>query len=197
MATRLTRSPRLRRFDDASVKALNVDATRYAVPDPEMRRLYVQITPNGSKSFAVVTRDAFKRQHWITLAPCEHIGIDEARTRARDVIVRVKAGKPAFEPPPVAPESFKAIAQQWVKRHVEEKKLRSRDKVVWLIEKYIFPSWGERVFTDLKRRDVAALLDHVADNHGKRQADLVLAAVSGICNWFQSRNDDYVSPVVR
>jgi hypothetical protein len=44
---------------------------------------------------------------------------------------------------------------------------------------------------------VIALLDGIADDHGARTADLVLAIIRSMCNWYQSRNDDYTSPVVR
>jgi hypothetical protein len=41
------------------------------------------------------------------------------------------------------------------------------------------------------------LLDVIEDKHGARQADVVLAIVRGICNWYATRHDDYVTPVVR
>jgi integrase len=44
---------------------------------------------------------------------------------------------------------------------------------------------------------VSALLDKIEDKHGARQADMVLAIVRKITHWYQARNDDYVSPVVR
>ena len=41
------------------------------------------------------------------------------------------------------------------------------------------------------------LLDVIEDKNGPVQADQVLAHISSICSWYQSRNDDYVSPIVR
>jgi integrase len=44
---------------------------------------------------------------------------------------------------------------------------------------------------------VTALLDKVEDDHGARQADMVLAVVRKMMNWHASRHDDYVSPIAR
>ena len=51
---------------------------------------------------------------------------------------------------------------------------------------------------DIKRRDVSLLLDHIEDNHGAQQANQVLRAViSPMASWYQTRDDTYVSPVVK
>ena len=44
---------------------------------------------------------------------------------------------------------------------------------------------------------MATLLDRIVDDHGPRQADVCLAIIRKMMNWYASRNDDYVSPVVR
>jgi len=40
-------------------------------------------------------------------------------------------------------------------------------------------------------------LDEVEDDHGARQADYVLAIVRGVMNFYASRADDYVAPIVQ
>ena len=52
-------------------------------------------------------------------------------------------------------------------------------------------------FLAIRRSDVATLLDHVQDSHGARQADYVLNVVRSIMNWYATRHDDYVPPIVR
>ena len=54
--------------------------------------------------------------------------IEPARDKAREAIRRIKEGLPAFEPPPVQPDSFAAVAENWLKRHVEAKGLRTGDE---------------------------------------------------------------------
>jgi integrase len=182
---------------DKGVAALKPRADRYAFPDPELRGHYVRVQPSGAKSFVTVARDPFGKQVWTNIGAADVLDIDDARQQAREAIKRIKAGLPAFEPPPVKPDSFKAVAENWLARHVAAKKLRSEHHIRRSLEKYIYPHWAERDFISIKRSDVAALLDHLQDEHGSRLADLCLAYVRGVANWFASRDDDYVSPFVR
>jgi integrase len=197
MAQKRKRSPRRREFTDESVKALKPERERYTYPDPECLGHYIRVQPSGAKSFAAVARSPFGKQVWTTIESTSRIPIEESRERARTIIKRVKAGQPAIEPPKPAPQTFKEVAQSWIKRHVEAKGLRSRDENVRQLNKYLYPIWGERRFTDIKRSDVALLLDHIEDNNGKRQADLILSIISGIAHWYIARDDDYVVPVTR
>ena len=93
--------------------------------------------------------------------------------------------------------SFKEVADNWFKRHVETNGLRSRYEIDRLLKKYIFPKWKDRPFLEIRRRDVNDLLDHVADNHGRSQADAVLGTVRHIMGWHQSRDENYTSPIVK
>jgi integrase len=80
---------------------------------------------------------------------------------------------------------------------VRAKGLRSEGEVTRLLKAHVFPVWKERSFLSIRRSDVAALLDHVEDEHSAKQADAVLAVVRGIMNWFATRHDDYMPPLVR
>ena len=123
--------------------------------------------------------------------------IDDAREQARTAIKRIKAGLPALEPPAVKPDLFKAVAENWLQRHVAAKQLRSEREIRRSLEMYVYPHWAERDFISIKRSDVAKLLDQIEDNNGSRMADVVLAYLRGMANWFSGRDDDYVSPFVR
>jgi integrase len=113
------------------------------------------------------------------------------------VLGRVRAGLPAFETPQVKPDSFSAVAANYLKRHVEANGLRSRGEIERRLAKYVLPSWADRDFMSIRRSDVAALLDHVQYHHGPAQADAVLASVRGLSNWYATRHDEYVSPFTR
>jgi integrase len=89
------------------------------------------------------------------------------------------------------------VAESFIKRHVEANKLRTRDAIVYHLEKYVYPEWQHKPFRELHRGDVTTLLDHIEDKNGARTADMCLAIVRKMMNWYQSRNDDYTSPVVR
>jgi len=182
---------------DKRVAALKSRASRYAFPDPELRGLYVRVQPSGAKSFVTVARDLYGKQVWTTIGAADVLGVDEARDLAREAIKRVRQGLPAIEPPPARPDSFKAVAENWLKRHVAAKRFRSEYEIRRVLERYVYPHWGNRDFISIKRSDISTLLDHVEDNHGAQQADKVLSVARGIANWFAGRDDDYVSPFVR
>ena len=183
-------------LSDAGVVALKPRAARYSFPDPELRGHYVRVTPGGAKSFVVVTRGPGGKQIWATIGGADLMTVAEAREKAREAIKRVQAGKPAFDTP-VKAETFADVSEQWLKRHVQAKGLRSEGEVTRLIKAHVYPAWRDRPFLDIRRSDVARLLDEVEDDHGARQADYVLAIVRGVMNFYASRADDYVAPIVQ
>ena len=184
-------------LSDKGVAALKPRAERFAFPDPELRGHFIRVQPGGSKSFVTVARDPNGRQIWHTIGNADALQIEAARDLARVAMRRIKEGKPALEAPPVQPDSFKSVAENWLQRHVAAKQLRSEREIRRVLEKYVYPQWGDRDFISIKRSDISVLLDRVEDHHGKRQADMVLAVVRGISHWFATRDDDYVSPFVR
>ena len=124
--------------------------------------------------------------------------IEQARERAREAIRRIRDGLPAFEAPRVKPASFRAVAEDWLARHVAKKKLRSRAEVERVLAKNVYPIWGAGVpFVDIRRNDVTKLLDYVEDKHGPSAADHVLAIVRGISSWYATRHDNYATPFVK
>jgi integrase len=92
--------------------------------------------------------------------------------------------------------NFKEVSETFVKRHVEANKLRTQADIKRVLNKYILPEWQHRPFREIKRGDVASLLDKIEDKHGARQADIVLAIIRKMMNWYATRNDDYQPPVV-
>ena len=192
-----TRRQRRKTLTNKMVATLPRRAKRYVLADPEQRGLYIRVMPKGANVYAAVTRDLYGKQVWATLGGADVLKIDEARDQARKVIRRIREGKPAFEPPAVVPESFRGVAEDWLKRHVIAKGLRSRFEIERLLKQSVYPLWGKRSFVDIRRSDIAKLLDHVQDHSGPSQADHVLAIIRGISNWYTARHDDYASPFVR
>jgi len=190
---------RRRRLTDDAVAKLKPKAKRYSVPDPELIGHYVRVMPSGVKSYVAVAREPHgkHKQVWTTIGTTDHVKIEDARTKAREIIARVKAGKRATEPPPPPADSFAAVSENWKRRHVEANKLRSRYEIERCLSKYVMPHWHNRPFVEIKRSDVAKLLDHIEDEHGARQANAVLTVIRSIANWFGTRSDDYVAPIAR
>ena len=163
----------------------------------EQRGLYLRVPAEGPIVFAAVARDPYGKQIWATLGTTADLKIDEARERAREAIRRIKDGLEAIEAPKPKPESVAEVAENWLSRHVEKNKHRTAAEMRRQVEKYILPYWRDRIFVEIRRGDVTALLDMIEDKHGPAMADAILTTLSSIAGWVQKRNDDYVPPFVR
>ena len=188
---------RRKSLTDLMVAKLTPGPKRRTLPDPELRGHYVRVTPAGAKSYVAVARDPHGKQVWATVGSTDHFTIADARDTAREAIRRVKCGLPAFLPAAARPDSFKAVVENYLVRHVKAKGLRSRAEIERILQHYVSPAWRDREFVGIRRNDVTKLLDTVQDAKGPRQADAVLAIVRGIMNWYAARSDDYISPITR
>ncbi|MGB6807854.1 MAG: integrase arm-type DNA-binding domain-containing protein [Pseudolabrys sp.] len=203
------RRQRRKTLTDRMVAALPKKRERYSVPDPELAGHYVRVMPSGVKSYCASVRDpsqpatskttgrTYHKTVWHTLGSTEVLKIDEARDLARKAIKAIRAGKSPVEPKKAKADSFRSVAENWIKRHVAESKLRTQPEIERCLSKYVFPHWAERDFIGIRRSDVATLLDYIEDHHGSRQADLVLGILRSIANWYATRHDDYLSPFLR
>jgi integrase len=197
MAGHLVPRQRRKTLTDRMVASLPKRPRRYVIADPEMRGLYVRVPPQGPNIFVAVTRDQYAKQIWHTLGNAGVLTVDEAREKARDAIKRIKAGLAPVAAPPVKPDAFKTVAETWLQRHVRKEGLRTQAEIERCLVKYVYPRWAAKQFTSIRRSDITALLDHIEDAHGSRQADLVLGIVRSIANWYATRHDDYLSPFTR
>jgi integrase len=193
------RQRRLRRrvLTDKMVAELPRRPQPYFQPDPELPKHGIRVRPTGPGAYTVITRDPFGKQRWTKVGSTAETPIAEARKIAREVIRRVEQGLPAFEPPKPKADGVAVVTAEWLKRHVDKNKLRSAAEYHRIVSKYIVPHWGERAFEEIRRSDIAKLLDHVEDNHGAHQADAVLSVLRMVGNCYRNRDDDYVSPFER
>jgi integrase len=141
--------------------------------------------------YVVVARDPRGKQIWHTVGSPNILTLDEARAAARASMKAIKDG--ADHQPP---QSFESVAADWIKRHVEQKGLRSKKEIVRHVER-MKQEWVGRDFAGIRRGDVAKLLDKVDDKNGTRQADYVLQVFRGMANWYARRHENYTSPIVR
>ena len=162
--------------------------------------LVLRISSKGRKTWAAqyYTKANGKDGKRITIATTKALGVypvlkvKEAREKARLFLADPTKALAQAES-----GSFKDVAESFIKRHVQAKKLRTQSEIERLLAKYIYPKWQHKPFRELRRGDVTALLDYIEDQHGKRQADMALAILRKMMNWYAARNDDYISPIVK
>jgi len=93
--------------------------------------------------------------------------------------------------------TFEHVANDWYKRQCEGKQYITAKNKRRYLDMHILPVLGAREFTSVKRLDIATMLDGIEDSSGPAAADEALSIVRAIGNWYATRNDDYVSPVVK
>jgi integrase len=197
--TEQVRQRRRRRpiLTDAQVAALPRRTAAYFHPDPELIKFGVRVHPNRAGTFTVITRDPFGKQRWVKIGSATEMTIEQAREIARSVIRRVEKGEPAFAAPKPKADSVTVIAGEWLKRHVYKNGLRTAHEQERIVNKYIVPRIGDRVFAEIRRSDVARLLDVIEDDHGPAMADAVLSTMRAVSVWHQTRDDDYEPPFTK
>jgi hypothetical protein len=91
--------------------------------------------------------------------------------------------------------TLKAICEEYLMR--EGGRLRTVSDRRTTLERLVYPVLGTRQIEEIKRSDINRLLDRIEDESGARTASLTLAYLRKILNWHQTRDDDFVSPIVR
>ena len=158
----------------------------YVQPDPQVPGHYVRVMPSGVKSYVTIARDPRGKQVWTTLGKTTELTLDRAREEARKALQRVRR---------TGPMCFEVVAEEWLKRHVDAKGLRSDYEYRRMLAKHVLPLWANREIETIRRQDVASLSGLVEDEHGTRTSDKVLSLVSTIFAFHEKRTDDYASPI--
>ena len=163
---------------------------RVTVFDEATTGLCLLVTPRGRKTFTLVARGPAQgskpgKQIWREVGSYPEMSVAAAREKAREGLPRIKAGLDPFPPEaePEKPETFNDVADSFIKRHVKkegqgEPALRSAGEIERQLDQFFRPKWGERLFAEIRRSDVAKALQAIADERGPVMADRSLATLS-------------------
>lgn len=161
--------------------------------------------PEGVKSYVFVYRwpagrDGKKQR--LTIGPADQWAVADARRQADAYASDVRQGR---DPRAViqarkakateARNTFDRIANQFLEQHASQN--RSYGETKRIVDKYVRPRWRTKAMPAIRRLDVVELLDAVAKDHGPVQADRVLAAIRKLFHWYEARDDQFRSPVVK
>lgn len=158
----------------------------------------VRVTPNGVRSF--ILRYSFKgRDRQYTIGQHPNWTLVEAVKEARTLRQRVDRGEDPLDvrqvAEAIAKDTVKAVCERYF--GLDGKDLRSRKEQEHTLERLVYPEFGSREITSIKRSEIVRLMDGIALNNGPVMADRTLAAVRKVFNWHASRCDEWVSPIVK
>jgi integrase len=140
----------------------------------------VRVFPTGKKTFYLVYRSssstatpAASRLVRTKLGRYPEVDLAAARDRVRST----RGAPTAVDGAPVV--LFKELATEYIERHCKKKKKSWKQDVYW-IDSELRPHWNDRPVGAIKRRDVAQLLNRIADppRNAPASSDHVRAIVS-------------------
>ncbi len=164
-------------------------------------KLGVRVYPSGTKKFFVMPPQG-KRRTRVTLGSWPTMTLEQAFDAARNAI---KAAKTIES----ADELFESVVERFLAKKAA-KKPRTYDETKRHFEFYILADWRGKPIRDIRRRDVNHLMDKIEEKRigapglkagegygGPVQADRVLTSLSRLFNWYMTRDDEFMSPVVK
>ena len=165
----------------------------------------VRVTAAGARTFVLRrrVRDGGHADRTLTIGQWPDWKVPAAVKRARELRKRLEQGEDPIAQERVAKavaiaeagDRFEAIAENYLAR--EGGKLRSAAWRKRQLDRLVYPTLGARAIGDIKRSDIARLLDTIEKQNGATMATATLAIVRKIFNWHATRSDDFRSPIVR
>jgi integrase len=163
----------------------------------------LRVTSGGSKAFVLNYR-LRGREYRYTIGQYPDWSALRAVREARDLRQRIDRGENPLDDraPPVPAAAAKTVAdviEDFLKRYVRApaRPLRSASEYEYALRRLVVPAIGKVAILDLRRSAVAEMLDTIADDHGPVQSDRTLAYFRKCLNWWATRDDDFVPPIVK
>ena len=162
--------------------------------------LVFRLTSNGIRTLTVRTRLRGRQVRFTYPHAARTENLEDARKWAHSILDRCQAGvDPRDEERGDAAgrrsrfPRFSNVAASFVERHCKKNKSWRDTQTIFRL--YVLPRWGERLITEIRRADVAKLLDEVEDKTSVYRTNRVLAAIRKLFNWATARGLLEHSPV--
>jgi integrase len=181
---------------DRTLKSLKPAARgkHYDLWDAVVPGLGVRVSDTGTKTFVLMKRYGdSKNPTRGRLGMYGAVSLDDARTKARNWQILLERGiDPRSEEKRQREaelrkreNSFAAVAEQFIKRHVA--KTRKAAIVERELRREFINRWGNRPITDITQHDVVAVIDEVVERNAPYQAHNLLGHVRTLFNWAIAR----------
>lgn len=182
-----------------AVDAAKAAQSRREIADDLMRGLYLIVQPSGAKSWAVRYR-VEGRPVKETIGPVSAFGLADARREADRRLKLVALGVDPRDAARQAQQAdaqrrsrtFAAVAAEFIELHAKRRN-RSWRYAESVLQRDAIPHWGERPIDEIRRRDVAKVIDAIAVKR-PYSARHLLANVRKLFNWAVEREIVEVNP---
>lgn len=155
----------------------------------------VKVTPAGKRAF-VLRYKADGRDRLMTIGEYgrNKWSLAAARKRAGELRREIDSGADILEERRErrAEYTVAKVVEQFCDRHMAG--LASEQAVRGALTRYVVPALGRKKITDVRRRDVIAVIESVAQKYG-RQAALLLGYIKLMFSWCEDREIIEANPV--
>jgi integrase len=167
-----------------------------AIADLDVNGFTARCLPSGTICYDLRYRTSTGERRRLSLGIHGTVTADQARSIAEKRLDDLaKDRDPALERQRQRTATVDAVLDNYVARVLGTK--RSGKEQARVFDKLVRPEIGTRSIYDLRRADVARLMDTIADGSGPVMADRTLAYLRAAFYWQQSRDDNFVSPIIR
>ena len=166
------------------------------IADLDINGFTARCLPSGTICYDLRYRTSTGERRRLSLGLHGTVTPDQARSIAEKRLDDLaKDRDPALERQRVRTTTVDAVLDNYVTRVLGSK--RSKSAQTSAFDRLVRPSIGTRSIYDLRRQDIAKLLDTIEDKSGLVQADRTLAYLRKAFHWQQQRDDNFVSPIIR
>ena len=173
---------------NTSVKNLKPQGKRFEVFDAQVPGFGIRMAPSGRKTWI-----AFGRQHGrrarATLGVYPQMSLAEARVAATEALKAMRDGEFSSEK---TSRLLEDVLLDWYDR--EQRQRKSFKQVENAIKLHVLPHLKGQEIQDVRKSDLVRIIDRVADNGARTQANRVRAFVMRLFNWACERDLIEFSP---
>ena len=94
-------------------------------------------------------------------------------------------------------DTFAVLAESFFTARRSHLRDRSADQYESIWRRLILPEVGTKTVVEVRRRDIARMMDRVGQDAGSSVADRIHEQLAIFFRWYAERDDDFTSPLVR
>lgn len=145
----------------------------------------VKVTPKGHRCYVVQYRNSYGVDRRMTLSDVRVLTIEQARTRAKEVLAKVTLGG---DPAKDKQDDRKCITindilDLYMANHIEKKGANTQRSYRAMYKNYVRPFMGTKLWKDITQDDCQKLLDHVTETSGEGNGNNAVGYLRSAWNW--------------
>lgn len=174
-------------------KPYSFDGPRLEIWDDLLPGFGVRITERGVKSFFVYTR-LYGKPIRVTLGTYPLLALSDGRTKAREALQAAQQGEDPRKKKSAEAGTIDYLVDEFEKRHLSKLRPLSAKQATYYLRSRFLGRFSGRRTEEIKRGEIRALLDDIADEGKGITANRTLAAVRKMFSWAEERGEIEISP---